>query len=254
MTQVVRPLRTSERGKTLIKVSEEVNDYLFNYFTNSKWEQSDRHELNEVRACERRKRVPTVMMESSESAANYLAEVEGAEPLGGGSPTIKTAGAGDEERPSPEDMRNGMCTVVRQWERSSFVTGWHSGTEWFTSEGEFVYPHVQGTDNAREVERHIIAFMNYHDVSRDAWFFHALLTAAVRHIYAWIRQTPQGGEVLDPRVLEDLRESMTRRIGRGALRWENPTHRSLVSLIGQVPTVFVEDVVKRDEESESSIP
>lgn len=193
------------------------------------------------------------MMESSESTANYLEEVEGAEPLGGGSPTTRTAGAVDKERPSPEDMRNGMCTVVRQWEQSSFVTGWHSGTEWFTSEGEFVYPHVQGTKDAREVERQIISFINYHDVSRDTWFFHALLTTAVRHIYAWIRQTPQGGQVLDPWVLEDLRKSMLRRRGRGELRWENPTHRSLASQIGQVPIVFVEDAAKRDEESESSI-
>jgi hypothetical protein len=149
--------------------------------------------------------------------------------------------------PSPEDMRKGMCDVLRGWESDSYLAGWDLGTEKFTSQGEFVYVQVRG----RDVEREVITFANRFDVSRDTWFFNALLTAALGHIYVWIRQEPRKvREVLDPRILNDLRESLRFPICLEG-EWEGPTHSDMYQKINSIPIVAVEDVWRGSDNERS---
>ncbi|KAG7402514.1 hypothetical protein Forpe1208_v017124 [Fusarium oxysporum f. sp. rapae] len=149
-------------------------------------------------------------------------------------------GYGEARAPSPEDMRKGMCDVLRRWESDSYLTGWHLGTEQFTSQGEFVCVQARG----RAVEREVITFANRFDVNRDTWFFNALLTAALGHIYTWARQEPlRVREVLDPRVLNELRESLrSPTCVQG--EWVGLTYYDMYQKISCTSVVAVEDVWK----------
>ncbi|KAF5530705.1 hypothetical protein FMEXI_13377 [Fusarium mexicanum] len=146
-----------------------------------------------------------------------------------------------EARPfRPEDMRKGMCGVLRRWELGPCLAGWHLGTEQFTTQGEFVYVEVRD----KAVEREVIAFANRFDVSRDTWFINALLTAALGHIYAWAREEPpRAREVLDPRVLNELRLSL-RPPTRVQGDWVGLTYYTMYQKINRAPVVAVEDLWK----------
>lgn len=138
-------------------------------------------------------------------------------------------------------MRQAMCNAVRHWSQDSLVSGWKPGTERFTSGGEFWYPQ-KGT---RGDEWSIISFMNRHGVSRDTWFFVALLDAALGHIYVWLQQDSAGErEVLDPMIIFDLRKSLLA-MGK-KVEWGYPTHDKLYCDIESVRRVPVEDLVDYD--------
>jgi hypothetical protein len=135
-------------------------------------------------------------------------------------------------------MREGMCNVLSQWEADSCLIGWYLGIEQFTGEGKFDYEQVRG----RAVEREVITFTNRFDVSRDTWFINALLTAALGHIYIWTRQkSPRVSAVLDPRVLNELRESL-RSPACVEGEWVGLMCYNMHRKINYTPVVAVEDI------------
>lgn len=143
-------------------------------------------------------------------------------------------------------MRQAMCNAVRHWSQDSLVAGWKPGTERFTTGGEFWYPE-KGT---RGDEWRIVSFMSRHGVTRDTWFFVALLEAALGHIYVWIQEDSEiEREVLDPMMMLDLRKSVLA-MGK-VVEWGYPTHEKLYREVESIRKIPVEDLVYYDEDVRS---